>query len=400
MPWKSPSDIDLRRRVVREMSRERISVSELCRQQGISRKTAYKWKARFEAGGWQALADRPPIARRIPGRLWAGLELQLVGLHRRHPRWGPKKLWALLKGSRKGTAIPSLSTIKRCFLRWGWSRQRARRARRGEVLSRGRLTEARRSNEVWTADFKGWFRTGDGARVYPLTVRDKFSRYLVAIDLQADQTVALTMAAMQKLFEHHGLPECIQTDNGSPFGSTGCLGLTRLSAWWVTLGIRVEFIDPGHPEQNGAHEQMHRVLKAETAQPPAPSLRAQRVRTEKWRREYNEQRPHEGLDYQRPAAVYRASRRKLPKKELELSYPKAWKSRWVKASGEICVEGRRWFVGDAFAGQRVGLEKVGIGEFRVHFATLVLGAMHLVDRGAIRPRTYPRSGRAPTSQSR
>jgi transposase InsO family protein len=399
MPWKTRSNTQLRRRVIREMSREQINVSELCRQHGISRKTAYKWKARFEKGGTPALEDRAPVARRIPGRLWARFAARLQGLHRLHPRWGPKKIWALLKRSRNGRKTLSVSTVKRCFERWSWSRKRARRPRHGAILSRAKLTQAKRPNQVWTADFKGWFRTGNGSRVDLLTVRDQYSRYIVAIHLQSGQTVAMTLAAMQEIFRQHGLPECIQTDNGGPFGSTGCLGLTRLSAWWVKLGIRVEFIDPGHPEQNGAHEQMHRVLKAETTQPPAPSLRAQRVRTQKWRREYNEQRPHEALDYQRPEVVYRVSRQKLPKKELELSYPRQWKSRWVKSSGEICLEGRRWFVGEAFAGQRVGLEKVGVGVRRVHFANMLLGEMHSADGGSIRPRTYARKGRAQRSRS-
>ena len=399
MPWKTHSTSQLRRRVIGQMSREQINVSELCRQHGISRKTAYKWKARFEKGGTPALEDRPPIARRVPGRLWSRWAARLRGLHREHPRWGPKKIWALLKGSGNGVKTPSVSTVKRCFERWSWSRKRVRRFRHGASLSRGKLTKAKRPNEVWTADFKGWFRTGDGRRVDPLTIRDQYSRYIVAIHLQTGQTVAMTLAAMREIFGQHGLPECIQTDNGGPFGSTGCLGLTRLSAWWVKLGIRVEFIDPGHPEQNGAHEQMHRVLKAETAQPPAPSLRAQRVRTQKWRREYNEQRPHEGLDYQMPEAVYRVSRQKLPKKELELSYPRQWKSRWVKASGEICLEGRRWFVGEAFAGQQVGLEKVGVGVMQVHFAKMLLGEMHSADGGSIRPRTYTRSGRGKRPRS-
>jgi transposase InsO family protein len=394
MPWKTASKKELRWNLVREMEREQLSVSELCRRYGVSRKTGYKWKARYHGGGRSNLTDRPPVARRIKSGFQGWERKQLRALHRRHGSWGPKKIHALMRVRSGAGAKASLSTVKRWFVRWGWVKpKRGRRLRPCEVLRREGPRVTRRPNEVWTVDFKGWFRTGSGIRVEPLTVRDLHSRYVVAIELLADQKVSTTRAAMERVFRQHGLPECLRSDNGGPFGSTGCLGLTRLSAWWVRLGIGVEFTDPGHPEQNGAHEQMHRMLKADTANPPAHSLRAQKARSAKWRREYNELRPHEGIGLQVPVRGYRISRRRLPEVLPEVAYPKGWRTRWVKGSGEMCLEGIRCFVGEAFAGQRVALEPVAKGVVRVHFAGQLLGEIWPGDRRSIRPRVYDRGHR-------
>jgi hypothetical protein len=252
---------------------------------------------------------------------------------------------------------------------------------------------ASRPNEVWTIDFKGWFRTGDGKKLEPLTVRDQSSRYIFGISLLPQQNMADTRVVMEKLFRTYGIPQVIRADNGSPFGATGALGLTRLSAWWVRLGIKVEFIEPGHPEQNGAHEQMHRVYKAETLNPPAQSLSGQKRRTRQWRREYNFERPHEALGMETPARHYRKSRRKMPERLPHWEYAKGWESRLVKGNGLISWKGRSRFVGEAFEWQRVGLKRLLQGTWQVHFGPLLIGELKDEESGGIHAVVYRKKRR-------
>ena len=223
-------------------------------------------------------------------------------------------------------------------------------------------------------DFKGWHRTGDRRRVDPLTIRDMASCLLIAVELLADESVARTRKAFERTFRRHGLPQAIRVDNGCPFGSEGPLGLTRLSVWWIRLGIRVEFITPGCPGENGAHEQMHRIYKDEVANPPAPSLRALKRRTELWRIEYNELRPHEALGLRCPAELYRRSTRRMPAKLAALSYPRDWPSRLVKGKGMISLHGRGRFIGEAFEGERVGLKRTTTG-WEVYFGAHLIGLL-------------------------
>jgi putative transposase len=286
--------------------------------------------------------------------------------------------------------VPSESTFKRWFSRWGWVRRRPRRVRRGTVVVRPRVRKAHASNEVWTVDFKGWFRTGDRRRIEPLTVRDLYSRKVLSVALLGDQKGATVQRAMRRIFARNGLPERIRCDNGYPFGSSGSMGLSRLSAWWMKLGIAVDFMDPGHPEQNGGHEQMHRILKQDTANPPAGNLEAQRKRSERWVREYNEVRPHEALGMKVPAEVYRASGKKLPRRSRPLEYPGGWERKWVKGNGEISREGRRWYVGEAYVGEYVGLKPSGRGTWKVYFGETWIGELREKESGSIRPRVYNR----------
>jgi hypothetical protein len=242
-------------------------------------------------------------------------------------------------------------------------------------------------------DFKGWFRTGDGTRVEPLTVRDLASRYALAVDLLSQQNVQDCRPCFVRLFRHYGLPEVIRTDNGSPFGSTGALGLTRLSAWWVKLGIRVEFIAPGHPEQNGSHEQFHRVYKAETLQRPTPSLRAQKRRSEVWRQQYNHHRPHEALQMQVPAELYRKSRRPMPRKAQPWRYAVGWETRLVKGKGMIHFQGQGRYIGEAFERERVGLKQSRAGVWQVLFGPLLIGELWDCETTGIRAVRYRKGQR-------
>ena len=242
-------------------------------------------------------------------------------------------------------------------------------------MERPSLTLARKPNDVWTVDFKGWFRTADGVRVEPLTVRDLASRYILAIRLRRQQSVEDCRQEFEKIFRQYGLPRVIRSDNGTPFGAGGALGLTRLSAWWVKLSIRVECIAPGRPDQNGAHEQLHRVYHQETMQPAAKSLRAQSIRSEQWRRHYNEQRPHEGLGMRVPVQVYRKSRRSFPEWMEPWRYEPSWESRLVKGKGMISFHGRNRFIGEAFEGERVGLKWVRTGVWEVYYGSHLIGEL-------------------------
>jgi len=388
MPWKTSSVSEQRWRFVHLALRAQRGLAELCRRCGISRKTAYKWMERFQARGRSGLGDRSRAAHRLSNR---PLELWLHRLRRckrAHPRWGAAKIRWVLEQRWGGRGLPSEAAVGRWLRRWGLTRKPSRRLRKGPTLIRPELTPARAPNQVWTVDFKGWFRTGDGDRVEPLTVRDWATRYVLAIDLMGQQNVDRTRRAFARIFGRYGLPGVIRMDNGSPFGSTGALGLTRLSAWWVKLGIAVEFIEPGHPEQNGGHEQFHRVYQEETLQPAAATLRAQQRRSDRWRWVYNQERPHEALGMQVPAASYRPSPRRLPERLEPWSYPQGWLCRRIRSQGMIQFEGRGRYVGEAFAKERVGLRRVRAGVWAVYFGPWLIGELWDADAGGIRALTY------------
>jgi transposase InsO family protein len=271
------------------------------------------------------------------------------------------------------------------------TQHRRPRPRRGPVQPNGSLTVPQRSNQVWTVDFKGSFRTGDGTRVHPLTVRDLFSRYILCVRVWRYERHDPVRCVFARLFRRYGRPKVIRCDHGVPWASTGPLNLSRLSVWWWTLGIRVDFTDRGCPGQNGAHEQHHRELKAETAQPPARTLPAQQKRLDRWRRDYNQRRPHETLGQKMPVAHYHfkpAPRKLIP---IPPRYTKAVAQRRVHPNGEIAWEGNRRFVGDAFAGHHVGLYLLEEGVWSVRFLHMEIGHLHRTDPGGMRPASVSRT---------
>jgi putative transposase len=310
-------------------------------------------------------------------------------LRNRHRTWGSRKLHSRLRTCFGSKGCPAVGTISRWLNRWGLARGR-RRSKTGPVVLRPKLRPARHCNDVWTVDFKGCFKTGDGKRVDPLTVRDLYSRYGFRIGLLRDQTVACTKKEFVKIFRQYGLPKRIRSDNGVPFGGGGPTGLTRLSAWWVKLGIQVQFITPARPCENGAHEQFHRVYKLEAAKNPAHTRSGQQQRSNRWLRYYNEQRPHEALKMKVPAQFYRKSRRRLPLSVRPWKYSALWLRRWVKGNGQITFEGKRRFVGEAFVHDYVGLKPVRKGVWRVYFGPLLIGELHGSETGVIRPAKYRR----------
>jgi putative transposase len=389
MPWKKTSLVGERLQLVRALLRGEQSITSCCFFYGVSRKTAYKWRKRFTEGGRRDLVDRSRRPRRVPLRMRQLWIRRIRQERKRHRHWGANKIQALLL--RRYGQAPATVTISRWLQRLQLVKPRRRRPRKACWLKLPPLTRATTPNEVWTADFKGWFQTANGQRVEPLTVRDSFSRYILAISLLPDQRWRATQAVFARLFKRQGLPQIIRTDNGGPFASTGPARLSRLSAWWVTLGISVEFTRPGHPEDNGAHEQMHRVFKAETTRPVAATRKGQQHRTTGWVKAYNEVRPHQSLGQEVPKDWYHKSRRRAPQHRLTLRYPEGWQHRQVRSNGEIKWAGRKRFIGEAFVRQRIGLTAIKQGVQAVYFGPTLIGHLHQQDPGAMRPAIYQRA---------
>jgi len=386
MPWKNTSQQEQRYQLITEMRTDKRSVSELCRGSKISRKTAYKWWWRYQQGRLHGLENRSRKPQKVSNRTSVFWLKRLRYQRRKHSTWGARKLEHRLRRD-FGDGSPSVAAISRWLKRWGLVRGPKRR-KAGPVIVRRAIRPARHSNDVWTVDFKGWYKTGDGTRVEPLTVRDLHSRYGLQVILLRSQGLLKTKAAFIKIFRKNGLPKRIRSDNGTPFGGGGPTGLTRLSAWWVKLGIEVEFITPGRPDENGSHEQFHRIYKTEVARDPAQTLGGQQRRSSKWLAQYNEDRPHEALAMETPAKNYRCSRRLLPKQTVPWAYTRGWLRRWVRGNGEINWKGKRRYVGEAFVGDYVGLKAVRAKIWRVYFGPLLVGELHEKETGNIRTAKY------------
>lgn len=314
-------------------------------------------------------------------------------MRRRHRTWGPRKLHQRLKVLYGEIGLPSSSTMGRWLRLWGMVQRRRVRRPQGPKVKRPPRGALKGPNDVWTADFKGWFRLGNGRRVEPLTVRDSHSRYTLAVHLMEQQNIAESLPVFRGLFRRYGLPKRIRVDNGSPFGSKGPRGLTRLSVWWIKQGIEVEFGRAAHPEDNAAHEQFHRVMKAETASPPAHTWRGQQRRTARWIRQYNQDRPHEALKMRVPEQLYRPSSRKLSEQRKALRYPRGWESRQVKSNGEVSWRGTVRFIGEAFAGERIGLKRQRTAVWQVYFCKIFIGELREKETGGMRPVVYGRERR-------
>jgi len=317
--------------------------------------------------------------------------MRLRKVRQEHPRWGAKKLRRLLKRAfPQARRVPAVSTLARWLVELHLVKKRKRRARRGPVLPWRGVHAAKGCNQVWTIDFKGWFRTGDGRRCEPLTVRDLFSRYVLSVALLPNQSDTAVRRVLAQVFRRYGLPKVIRVDNGAPFGGKGARGLSRLSVWWLRLGIAVEFVRPAHPEDNGAHEQMHRVFRADIAAPPAPSVAAQKRRIRAWIGCYNHERPHEALGQRVPAQMYWPSTRPMPEQSPKVKYPCAWETRRVRNRGHIKWQGRERFVGRAFVGQLVGLNKVAKGIHEVYLDHHLIGLLYERDLAGMRPASIAR----------
>jgi putative transposase len=376
MPWSRTSPMDQRMQFIADYLRQTLSMTELCDSYGVSRKTGYKLIDRYLRHGPAGLEERSRRPHQSPNRTADEIVAAILEARRRHPSWGAKKLLTLIQKRHQDWELPHRSTACDILSRHGMVPKKRSRRRIGHP---GKPTSSILApNDVWSADFKGQFKTGNGRYCFPLTVTDGFSRYLLGCQGLTSTAVHEAKPVFTRLFREYGLPKRIRTDNGVPFATNTLARLSKLSAWWVRLGVLPEFIEPGKPQQNGRHERMHRTLKDETTRPAAASLPAQQRRFNTFRTEFNNERPHEALDQQTPASLYRPSSREMPNKLPPLVYPDRFEVRYVSGNGGI-----RWRCGwvnvsTVCIGEYVGLEEIDDGVWNVYFGPLKLG--RLLDR--------------------
>jgi putative transposase len=373
MPWRETSAMDERLRFVQDVHRPGWSVAELCRRYGVSRKTGYKWLRAYERAGPAGLADGSHRPRTCPHATPAEVVRLILQLQRRYT-WGARKVRRLLRDRVPAEQVPPKTTIHRILERHGRVRPRRRSRRRFHAGRPGSPMD--RPNAVWTADFKGQFRTGNGVYCYPLTVQDGATRFLLGCRGLLAPTIEATRPVFERLFRRYGLPERIRTDNGAPFASNALGRLSLLSVWWVELGIRPELIEPAHPEQNGRHERMHKTLKAATARPPHADLAAQQRRFDRFRRRYNRERPHEALSDETPASCYAPSPRPYRAALLPLEYPGHFERRLVSRNGGIRWATRWVNVSHLLAEREIGFEEIDDELWNVYFGPVWLGRFH------------------------
>lgn len=386
MPWKTSDRRQARRRFIEECCKRAESgrsFASLCRLHGISRSCGYRWWSRFRTGGSRALAERertPHMARRLRER-W---ETRLRAACWQERNFGPKKLWWKLRHDYPRSRVPCVRTLARWLKTLGRMRRQTRRARPGPRLRlRGRLA-GRCVNDVWSLDFKGRFRTADGRMIHALTVRDVASCYVLCVQHVSKPDETRVASVMRRLFRRYGLPKALRTDNGSPFGAGGPRGWTSLSAGWVKLGIRMEYGRPRCPQDNAAHEQMHGVLKKFAAIPVSRHPAAQQRRFERWRRHYNEHRPHEALGMRTPAELYRPSQRHLAAHAPHWKYPATWLRLRLDGKGRYRWRKRQRLIGKAFIGEELGARFIHPDVLAVYFGPHLLGLLHANDPAGLR----------------
>ena len=353
MPWKETCPMEQKVAMVGDWLNDKTAIAELSRMYGVSRVTIYKWLNRFKEEGPAGFRERSRAPRQHPNAVPAEMVRMLVTARLSHSRWGPKKIRSWLSEQYPDEEWPALSTMSVIFKREGLVKPRRIRHTVGAYTQP--FLECDRPNKVWSADFKGQFRTADGKICYPLTITDNFSRFILLCRALERPTHDQVKPWFETTFRRYGLPEAIRTDNGSPFASVGLGGLSRLSAWFIKLGITPERIAAAHPEQNGRHERMHRTLKEATASPPRANLRQQQEAFDSFVEEYNFARPHEALGMDKPGTVYQSSERPYTRKTAPMKYSPELIVRQVRSSGEIIWHCKRIYVSQALAGEYVGL---------------------------------------------
>lgn len=371
MPWKETQVFEERLRFVTAYLEGNWSVTELCHAFGVSRKTAYKYIERYTEQGVEGLKDLVRSPRAHPNQTSALIERLIVTGRQDHTTWGSKKLLQWLARQHPDVRWPARSTVGEILKRHQLvlPRRRIRRA----TPSKSPLEEATQPNSLWCCDFKGWFKTLDGRRCDPLTVTDAFSRYALVCRGVPRPIYAHVRPWFERAFHEFGLPEAIRSDNGPPFASSGTAGLTKLSVWWIKLGIRPERITPGRPQENGRHERFHRTLKQETARPPKATLQAQQLAFTRFLREYNDERPHEALGGRTPKDLYQSSPRSFPLRIEAFEYPKHFEVRTVRKDGRTRWQGKLLFVTDLLRNEMVGLEPISDQHWTLHWGPVELG---------------------------
>lgn len=371
-----------RRLFIEAVRRRDATMREICRVFEVSPKTGYKWWRRYEQQGLRGLEERSRAPHRHPNAIDVGVLDLLTELRRARPYWGPRKLLAYLVPRWPTLNFPAASTVGEVLRRRGLARRRRRRGRTG--IYEGPFAGCTEPNAVWSADFKGHFFTGDRKRCTPQTIQDAYSRYLLRCEglIRTDFTAA--RAVFTSAFVEYGMPLAVRTDNGPPYASRAPGGISRFAVWLIRLGVRPERIRPGRPAQNGRLERLHRTLKQETATPPASSRLAQQRAFDRFRRQYNEERPHEALGQCPPASIYQPSARPFPGRLVDPSYPDDYELCRVRSDGSVKWAGHHFPVADILASELLGLHRTVQGEWRLHYGPLLLGT--LTTRGRFTPK--------------
>jgi putative transposase len=382
MPWRESCAMEERGYFMLVASSGEVSFAALCRQFGISRDTGYRWLRRWQEEGGAGLLERSRAPLSNARAVAPELLEACVALRRRHPSWGPVKVKAALERRHPGWLWPAASTIGVLFAREGLT---ARRKRRRRTPPGGPLLAADRANDVWAIDFKGWFRTGDGARCDTLTLADACSRYLLRCQAVDRPDTEHVWPILDAAFREYGLPLRLRSDNGPPFATTGAGGLSRLAVMVIKAGVLPERITPGAPQQNGRLERLHLTLLQDTASPPAASLRAQAKRFQEFRRSYNEERPHAALGNATPAEAWAPSPRRWDGR-LRSPEPGAGAVRRVKGNGLICWRGAPVYLSEALAGEPVALAETDGGRWTVRYGPILLGSLDARGQRLIRPK--------------
>ena len=357
MPWTETCIMEERVKFIMEVLDGTYSMAELCNYYGISRKSGYKWLGRYRQDGIGSLRDHNRAPHAHPNETSPQVKQAILAIKSRFSKWGAPKIRVRLEREYPNwSSYPAISTIGSFLSKQGLTISRKRR--RKATPTESPLTNGLHANHVWCADFKGHFKTGDGGRCNPLTITDHASRYLLCCRHLDRMSYKLTKMQFECVFREFGIPQVIRTDNGTPFASRGLGGLSRLSYWWIRIGIHPERIKPGHPEQNGRHERMHKTLKNHTAKPPAKTLSKQQLRFNEFCCEYNEDRPHEALQMSTPSDCYRCSIREFPSRLPQLHYPDHMLARRVRLHGDIHYKGKRLFTTESLRGEYVGIEQI------------------------------------------
>jgi putative transposase len=371
MPWRESGPMDERLRFVRDAQRDHFTMSELCARYGVSRRIGYKWLMRYDAEGRTGLADRSHVPHHCPHKIQFAMEEMLITERIAHPHWGARKLLAALR--RKHARIrywPAASTVADLLARRGLVEKR--RSRRASVHPGVVRPVTFAPNDLWTADFKGQFRTGDGKYCYPLTIADLHSRYLLTCrGVLSTQTVR-AKPIFERTFREYGLSLAIRTDNGVPFATQAIHGMSYLNVWWMRLGIQHQRIHPGCPQENGAHERMHRTLKRQAIKPVRASCTAQQRNFDAFQHEYNHERPHERLNQETPASQYQHSSRPYPERLPALEYPAHFLVKKINTAGTFRFRDRILYLANALVEQHIGLEETDDGIWAIHFNTVLL----------------------------
>ena len=396
MPWEERRPMDLRKAMIVDLLENDYQIAELSRKYKISRKTVYKWIKRYALAGEEGLNERSRAPKYHPNQVGDEVRELIVTMRIKHRGWGPKKIRQRMSMDHPELRVPAKSTIGKILKQQGLIGPKKRKLRTPPYLAP--LSESLAPNDVWTADFKGQFRTADGKLCYPLTIVDDCSRYILLCRSLEHPTHDEVRKWFERVFCTYGMPKAIRTDNGPPFASHSLGGLSRLAVWFIQLGIKAERIQIGHPEQNGRHERMHRSLKEATAKPPKTNMLLQQQAFDSFVEEYNQERPHEALNMLTPAAIYEPSSIPFPSIPIKFTYPADGIIRSVRSNGEIRWNKGKLFISENLYHERILLMPTDDRTFEIWFRSILIGILDKVTN-----RVYsthdpkPRRGLSPIS---